>query len=276
MNIFERLQKIDRRIIYLLLLVVCAVPLVRPIGLPVLISDRTRAVYDIIEELDPAKDIMLLSFDYGPGAGLDAHVVPVAVVEHLAMRGIKFVCVSFSAEGPMMADQIIKKLEERGMTYGTDFANLGYLAGEENAIRLFALDSQTITTDVRGNTVAELPIMKNVKTVKDFAFVHQFTSGDPALWIRQVVDPMGIRFAAGVVTVSVPSAMPYYNSGQMVGLLGGLRAAAEYELLIGKPGRPVAMMDAQSMAHLLIIGFIFLGNLGHFMVKRNEDKAKSA
>lgn len=273
MNIFERLQKIDRRIIYILLLVVCAVPLVRPIGLPVLINDRTRTVYDIIEELDPAKDIMLLSFDYSPGAGLDAHAVPVAVVEHLAMRGIKFVCVSFVAEGPMMADLIIEKLEDRGLIYGTDFANLGYLAGDENAIRLFAVDSQIITVDVRGNKVADLPIMKDIRTVKDFAFVHQFTSSDPALWIRQVVDPMGIRFAAGVVTVSVPAAMPYYNSGQMVGLLGGLRSAAEYELLIGKPGSSVAMMDAQSMAHLLIIGFIFLGNVGYFATKRKENIA---
>jgi hypothetical protein len=110
--------------------------------------------------------------------------------------------------------------------------------------------------------------MQGIKTAKDFAFVHQFTSDDPAMWIRQAVDPMGLRYAVGIVTVSVPSAMPYYNSGQIKGLLGGLKAAAEYETLLGKPGRAVAMMDAQSMAHLLIIGFIFLGNLGYFLGKK--------
>lgn len=268
MNWIDKMQSIDRRIIYILLLVVCIVPLVKPIGIPLQISPMTRDVYNIIEELDPAQDIVLLSFDYGPGAGLDAHVVPVAVVEHLAQRGIKWVSVSFTPEGPMMADILIKDLESRGFKYGQDFANLGYLAGEENAIRLFALDCLTISSDVRGNKTSDLPVMQGIKTVKDFSFVHQFTSDDPAKWIRQVVDPMGIRFAVGIVTVSVPSAMPYYNSGQLKGLLGGLRAAAEYETLIEKPGRPVAMMDAQSMAHLLIIGFIALGNVGYFLSKK--------
>lgn len=270
---WNRLQNIDRRIIYVLLLLVTAVPLLSPIGIPMQVSQMTRAVYDIIEGLDPATDVVLLSFDYGPGAGLDAHVVPVVVVEHLAKRGIKWVAVSFAAEGPMMADRIITDLEARGFTYGQDFANLGYMAGEENAIRLFALDCLVIPTDTRGNKVAELPVMQGIKTVLDFSFVHQFTSNDPVVWIRQVVDPMGIRFAAGVVTVSVPAAMPYYNSGQLKGLLGGLRASAEYELLIEKPGRGAAMMDAQSMGHLLIIAFILMGNLGYFLNKRTRGAA---
>ena len=268
MNWINKLQTIDRRIIYILLVVVCAIPLIKPLGIPLQVTDMTKDVYNIIEGLDPEKDVVLLSFDYAPGAGLDAHIVPVAVVEHLAQRGIKWVSVSFSPEGPMMADLIIKDLESRGYKYGIDFANLGYLAGQENAIRLFALDCLTITTDTRGNKTTDLPVMQGIKTAKDFAFVHQFTSDDPAMWIRQAVDPMGLRYAVGIVTVSVPSAMPYYNSGQIKGLLGGLKAAAEYETLLGKPGRAVAMMDAQSMAHLLIIGFIFLGNLGYFLGKK--------
>lgn len=269
---WNRLQNVDRRIIYVLLLLVTVVPLLAPIGIPMQVSPMTRAVYDIIEELDPEQDVVLLSFDYGPGAGLDAHVVPVVVVEHLAKRGIKWVAVSFVPEGPMMADRIITDLEARGFTYGKDFANLGYMAGDENAIRLFALDCLVIPTDTRGNDVAELPVMQGITTVLDFSFVHQFTSSDPVVWIRQVVDPMGIRFAVGVVTVSVPAAMPYYNSGQLKGLLGGLRASAEYELLIAKPGRGAAMMDAQSMGHLLIIAFIFMGNVGYFLSKSRGKK----
>lgn len=268
---FKWLQNIDRRILYVLLLVVCIIPMIKPLGIPLEVSNMTRDVYDIIEGLDPATDRVLLSFDYGPGAGLDAHVVPVAVVEHLAQRKIKWVSVSFSPEGPMMADILIKDLEERGFKYGEDFANLGYLAGEENAIRLFALDPFTISTDSRGNPTDTLPVMEGIETVKDFSFVHQFTSDDPAKWIRQAVDPMGLRFAVGIVTVSVPSAMPYYNSGQMQGLLGGLRAAAEYETLIEAPGRPVAMMDAQSMGHLLIIAFIAMGNIGYLLEKRKQQ-----
>lgn len=275
MSWIQKLQNVDHRIIYALLLVVTVVPLLRPIGIPIQITPMARAVYDLIEGLDPKRDVVLLSFDYSPGAGLDAHVVPIAVVEHLVQRGIKWVAVSFEFDGPMMANMIIDDLEKRGLQYGVDFANLGYLAGGENAIRLFSLNCLIIPTDMRGNKTTDLPVMQGIRTVKDFAFVHEFAMGGPEAWIRQVVDPMGITFALGTVTVSVPSALPYYNSGQLKGLLGGLGASAQYELLIKKPGRGAALMDAQSMGHLLIIGFIALGNIGYFLSKKKNSVATS-
>ncbi len=92
----------------------------------------------------------------------------------------------------------------------------------------------------------------------------------PEVWIRQVVDPMKIIYALGTVTVCVPSALPYYDSGQIKGLLGGLRASAEYEVLNNKPGQGAAMMDAQSMAHLLILAFIAIGNIAFFVDKSKK------
>jgi len=272
MNWTTRFQNVDRRVIYLLLLIFCVWPLIRPMGIPLQISPMTEAVFKIIEKLDPTRDTVLLSFDYSPGTGLDAHVVPVAIVEHLVARGIKWVAVSFAPEGPLMCDRLIagSGLEKRGLRYGIDFVNLGYMAGDENAVRLFALDCTIIPTDTRGNKTVDLPIMLGKKTVKDFGFVMQFNAGGPEIWVRQVVDPMKIVYALGTVTVSVPSALPYYDSGQIKGLLGGLRASAEYELLNGKPGQGASMMDAQSMAHLLILGFIALGNIAYFASKKKN------
>lgn len=272
MNLVEKLQKVDSRIIYFLMLAVTIVPLLSPIGIPLKISPMTRAVYDIIEGLDPAKDVVLVSMDYSPGAGLDADVSPRVVIEHLVQCGIKWVGISFgTTDGPMMTNRVISGYEAQGYKYGTDFANLGYMAGDENAIRQFALDCTIVTQDIRGNAVASLPVMKGIKTIKDFAFVLQFSMGTPEAWIRQVIDPMGIKFALGTVTVSVPSVVPYYNSGQLKGLMGGLASGAQYERLLDKPGRGLAMMDAQSMSHVLIIIFIVLGNIGYFMTR---DKKK--
>ncbi len=276
MNLMEKMQNVDTRIIYIVLLIVLSVPLLRPIGIPMQISPMTRAVYDIIEGLNPEKDVVLLSMDYSPGAGLDAEVCPVAVVEHLMQRGIKWIAISFgTTDGPMMTNRIIADLEQRGYKYGEDFANLGYMAGEENAVRLFALDCLSVPTDVRGNKTSELPVMQGIKTIKDFAFVIQFSMGTPEMWIRQVVDPMGVLFATGTVTVSVPSIVPYYNSGQVKGVMGGVSSAAQYELLCNKPGRGAAMMDAQSMGHLIIIFFIALGNVGYFMSKKEQGTTPS-
>lgn len=277
MDLVQKLQNVDRRIIYYLLLVVTIGPLLRPIGIPMQVSPMTRAVYDIIEGMDPARDVVLLSMDYSPGAGLDADVAPKVVVEHLAQRGIKWVAISFdTTDGPMMTNRIITSLESRGKQYGVDFANLGYMAGGENAIRRFALDCLTVPADVRGTATANLPVMKGIKSIKDFAFVLQFSMGSPEAWLRQVVDPMGIKFALGTVTVSVPGVVPYYNSGQVKGILGGLSSGAQYEFLLNRPGRGAAMMDAQSMSHLLIILFIVLGNIGFFLTRGRTKTARGS
>ncbi|HHX10530.1 MAG: hypothetical protein ACOX35_00690 [Bacillota bacterium] len=274
MSFMERIQNVDSRIIYILLLIALSLPLLRPIGIPLQTDPMVRAVYDIIESLDPEKDRVLLSMDYSPGAGLDAEVSPVAVIQHLTQRGIKWAAISFgTTDGPMMTNRIIADLEAKGYEYGKDFANLGYMAGEENAVRLFALDCLSVPADVRGNKTDQLPVMQGIKTIKDFAFVMQFSMSTPEMWIRQVVDPMGIRFATGTVTVSVPSIVPYYNSGQVKGVMGGVSSAAQYELLCNNPGKGAALMDAQSMGHLLIIVFIVLGNIGYFVMKDKKDKA---
>jgi hypothetical protein len=48
--------------------------------------------------------------------------------------------------------------------------------------------------------------------------------------------------------------------------------AAEYEALIGVPGIGTSGMDAQSVAHLVIVLFIVLGNIGYFIERHRSKK----
>lgn len=266
----NKMLNIDRRIIYVVLLIALAFPLIKPIGIPLLVNKTTESIYDIIETLNPSTDVVLLQFDYGPSSAGDLHPQAEAIVNHLTKRGIKWVGVAFWADGPMMANGIIDTLEAKGGVYGTDFANLGFMTGGENAMRAFAVDCLVIPTDDRGNASASLPVMQGIVDMTDFAFVIEFGAGSPGYeaMIRQAVDPMGIRFATGVVTVSGPGAIPFYNSGQLKGLLQGLRGAAEYEVLIGIPGAGASAMDASSLGHMVIIGFILIGNIAYFFSKK--------
>jgi hypothetical protein len=63
---------------------------------------------------------------------------------------------------------------------------------------------------------------------------------------------------------------PYYDSGQIVGFLGGLKGAAEYEALISSPGSGIRGMDAQTIAHLFIVFMVIVGNIGYFFQRRAE------
>jgi hypothetical protein len=61
---------------------------------------------------------------------------------------------------------------------------------------------------------------------------------------------------------------PLLRSGQINGLIGGLRGAAEYESLIGQKGKAVAGMDAQSATHVAIIVLVIICNLFYFSMRR--------
>jgi hypothetical protein len=60
--------------------------------------------------------------------------------------------------------------------------------------------------------------------------------------------------------------------------------AAEYEILvetelmkmdiIGKPGKASGMMAAQSIAHVVIVLFIILGNITYFITRKQTGKDK--
>jgi hypothetical protein len=61
---------------------------------------------------------------------------------------------------------------------------------------------------------------------------------------------------------------PYLKTGQLTGLIGGLRGAAEYEKLVEKPGKGILGMKAQSIAHIAIILLVLIGNASYLISRR--------
>lgn len=273
MDFFERLQHIDRKIIYLVLLIAVALPLLSPIGLPVSIGKETTGIYDAVEALQPG-DVVALAFDYSPSSYSEMHPQAAAAFTHLMLKpGIKVVMLAFWETGPMFAQEVIDKLDLHGKQEGVDFVNLGYVPGGETAMSAFAGDIyNTFPKDYKGKAIASLPMMAGIKTGADIDLMIEITGGSPGVpeMIRQLQGPYGVKYAAGLPAISVPIYMPYMNSGQMIGLMSGLRGAAEYEMLLKEPGKGVAAMDALSATHLVMIAFILIGNIGYFVQKSRQ------
>ena len=82
---------------------------------------------------------------------------------------------------------------------------------------------------------------------------------------------------AAVTAVSAPGRYAYVQSGQLSGMLGGMKGAAEYENLIEEKyhvgGRQRAMegMGSQSIGHLLIMALVIVGNIGYFVTRRKPQ-----
>lgn len=275
MGSLRKLLNFDRRIIYLVMLVLVSIPLIKPLGIPLGINKGTRNVFNMIDSLQ-AGDRVLFSINYDPTSGPDIHPQAVIVLKHLMEKGVKVALVTFAASGADLCDQLIKPYEQQGKVYGDDFVNLGFIAGGEVAIRNLGFDViGTAKVDYRGNDLHNVPILQGIVDARDFDLVYVFHGYNPGIqeWVRQVQGPLNIRLIAGVVMVSVPEVMPFVTSGQISGLMQGLRGAAEYELLLNQPGSAVAKMDAQSLGHLVIIFFIILGNIAYFIDKKQVKKS---
>ena len=83
----------------------------------------------------------------------------------------------------------------------------------------------------------------------------------------------------GVAAVVAPQLYPYYPA-QVVGILGGVKGAAEYEYTFKEaypkykdmetPG--LEMMGPQTLAHVVIMSFIVIGNIIYFRSRRQEKR----
>jgi hypothetical protein len=273
MSLREVLNRNYKQVIYIALFLSLAIPLISPIGLPVPVQKTTLGVYNKIESLKSG-DVAVIGSNIG--AAIYAEVYPqyIAVLEHLLRKpGVKIVLVGHGIEAPIWAERALNELNAPNRkTYGVDFVHLGYIAGEEAAIAGLCRDIHALLkVDHGGRPLSDLPMMNNIRNAKDFTIVIDFTaSADSQYWLNQAYASYGTAIGFGLTAIKVPDAYAYYMAGQIFGIIESLSGAAQYENLIRKPGMAVTGMDAQSLAHLLYIALILLGNI--FIVTQRRVK----
>ena len=270
----ERLLNIDRRIIFLFVFLGVAVPLLVPLHLPIKPTPTVRAVYDEIERL-AAEDRdrpVLLCFSFGASTQPEMTPMMRAVIRHLFSRHLKVAGMCLWPEAVGLAQPIMDELAaEYGLQYGRDYAFLGYKPGASAVILNMGQSlASAFPFDTQNTPVDDLGCLAGVQSLRDFAFVFDFAAGDSIefWWIPYGQEKYRFPFAGGCTAVMAPDLYPFLQSRQMVGLLGGLAGAAEYETLIGAPGLATSGMEPQSVTHLIIVLFILFGNAVFFASRR--------
>lgn len=122
-----------------------------------------------------------------------------------------------------------------------------------------------------------LQMMEDINTYSDMGLLVSISGGMCPLWYVAYAQPrFGIKVACGITAVFVADFFPYLQTGQFSGMLCGMKGAAEYEELVSKKwdvgGRRKAAegMSSQSIAHIAIMVFVILGNIGYFAVRRRK------
>lgn len=274
MGFLERLQHIDRRIMYVLLALVIAAPMLWNLDLPILPSPAAVGVYDTVENM-PDNKIAIVSANWAAGTQAENRPQTEAIIRHLFMRNKRFAVMSFDPQGSKFADDIATSIaEELGKEYGTDWVHWGFRPYQQMVLTVQGIGRnipKAIGTDKNGTPLAEIPMMQGVESVKDVGLIAEITpSATLGLWIAFIYGPYRTPIVYAPTSVSGPEGFNWLDSGQIKGMLVGMKGAAEYEQLIGSKGFATRGASALSSSHLLIIALIVLGNVGYIISRRRR------
>lgn len=251
------------------------IPFIIPADFPVELTPEVQQVYDAVESL-PDSSVVMLTYDYYPSTIAETEPMSRAALRHLFSKDCKIVTISnIPLGGPTIAERVTREVAaEYGKKYGIDYVNLGYKYGYVAVMKGIGTSIETIfPTDNLGTPLSQLPLMDSVKNYDDIDFIFIVADNATAdYWVSIVNAQYGVPMCCGASAVMAPRFYSFIGSGQLQGLLGGMKGAAEYEQLIGHKDRAFRGMAVQSLIHLLIIALVILGNLSFFMSRKKRRR----
>ena len=290
----ERLQRFDRRWIFLIMAIAVVVPLYFPIGLPALPDPMTKAAYNAVEAL-PDGARVFVSLDLDPASTPEIEPFYKAVLLHLKRKNAKLVFATTWYQAPPLVDRYMRETVEvalappgtagysgvpdRAYVKNVDYTYLGFREGKGAIIGQFA-DNLRKAYDGRANDgtpLDQIPFMNGIKQLKDFDLIVLVSAGFPGA--KEYVQFAGSRYKlqmiAACTAVSTTDLSPYFQTGQLVGLVGGMAGSAGYEHLVGKLGSGTSGADVLNVGNMVVILAIVFGNVV-FFVGRSASRRRGA
>jgi hypothetical protein len=268
----ERLAKTTRfyQIIWALCLVGMFIPLVAPLGLPVVLSEPVKDYYNNIVDL-PEGSVIAVSF--GASASLldEQEAQFLATWKTIFQQGHKVIFYCTTEDSPIVIRNELQVVvpESYGYTYGEDYVILPFSPLAEAGETAFAQNIRSIyTTDIQGTSLDAIPLMEDINDQSGIdLLIFQYTACTSIEWVvRQWVVPFNKPVIATTLGCCGPMAAPYYPT-QVQGFLSGSGAGTELEVVSGNPGPGAAMGDAKNLGILPFIAAIIWMNVKPFIGK---------
>ena len=314
-SFWDRMQNLDRRYIYIVVALSIIIPLLIPFNSKTYITEPVENLYKKIDSFSEREDrAILMCFMHDASTMPELFPMEVSILRHCFERNIKVFTICFLPTAAPLIDYAINTAKEVGgfdVQSGVDYCNIGYKPYALFLPILLGMGediAEAVETDSEGRKVENLEIMKNLKNYNELNLVIDFSaSASVQTWITYARVKFGANIGAGITAVMAAENYPFLQTGQLVGMLGGLKGAAEYEKLVDvfasyesedyPNGRTFSKeivketwipitdrnipyqfktarigMNAQSVAHIMIIVFIILGNIGYFVTRKSKNK----
>jgi len=279
MSIVKKVLDIDQRIIYLILFVLLAFPILNPVILPMAIQDYSTQAFNFADSL-PEGSVVLI--EGGNNAATYPQCGPglTAQIYHLLTKNCKLVFFSIGSDAAFWTQVTIEAALNKlpagvPVENGVNWVNLGYISGGESAVAALAANIRSVVTkDFQGTPIDDLPLMKDINDARAFKAVFWWggSEGSIPYGVRQLVGPYGLPMSGSCTTNEVPNYSPYISSGQMIGIFGGVRGSAEYEYLLKVPGPALGQAMATNFGGLFWLILVVIGNVLYFIMRSQGEK----
>jgi len=239
MNFFERIQQLDRRWIYIVVALSIIIPLAIPYNSDNKTTPYTENVYQMIDSFAGRQDrAILLSFYHDASTMPELFPMEVAILRHCFERNVKVFTLTWFASAAPIIDYAINTVKEEypNIKSGVDYCNLGYIPASLILPTILGMGDNIATAvpaDAEGRKLASLEIMKGLNNYSEMNLVVEFSgSAAGGYWLFYARPKFGLNIAVGVTAVMAADEYPYLQSGQFIGMLAGLKGAAEYEKMV--------------------------------------------
>jgi len=255
-----------------LVFIAILIPALNPLGLPLMVGSMSHAWYDTVDSM-PAGSIVLFDIGYGSGGYPSLGPGNIAAFHQMFKKDLRIVIMATALEGSMMYPLImagVKPEKNYGAVYGEDYVFLGYIAGGQTAMAGVLGDLHALaSTDYQGTSLSSLPLAAEVSGADDFDLVGYMTTagGTAEGWVYQAYSQYDRPLIAGMLSMMTTSMKPYYDTGQILGLMDGIKGAADLEFLTNHPGDAIVSSDILSFTQTLVLILILIGNVAFWMQK---------
>ncbi|MBX3096692.1 MAG: hypothetical protein KF812_07505 [Fimbriimonadaceae bacterium] len=243
----DKLQKIDRRWLYVILIVSVAITLLVGKGteIPVYPDDSSKDLYITLMNVPEDKPVFIQS-DWTNSTRGESRGQMMALLRVLMSNNRKFVIYSMGdPQAPQVARDAIRMVNEERRKEGLDdfkswedYIELGNFPNAENSLNALGNNIRSAwgnrrrpdTTGV-DRSVFESPVLANVQKVSDCgAYVVVTASSTIDFAVERISDKVNLN--AMVTGVVGPTVLPYKRAGQVKGLAIGLKGVYDMEYMM--------------------------------------------
>lgn len=265
----SKVQSINPRVIYLLLIAAILIPLfLNKIQYTNIPSKQSTEFYDTVNAIrNDDRHIVLVDGSWSQSTRGENYWQLKAILTHLMSKHIRFALLSFDPQIDVPTMALVRELSRRyPYQYGVDYIDWGYRPDKsiKQVLKGLVINIPgTLKSDWKGRPLTAFPIMKKIHDVTNISAIIEVTNTDLIdKWLGLVQGINRTPLLYATTAIGAPNYYPYLDSRQLSGMLTGVKGAGDYEQLIGEQGFATRATGALSFVYALIIGLVIIGNIG--------------